>query len=214
MPTTGCRITPASPRPENPYYYPGFTLGGPVQLPFTDFNKKRDKLFFFTGYQYFYQVLDTGLLRATVPTAGERSGDFSPAEIAEGRQHHRLRLGARRRSTPRPLALYPGGIIPENRDRSEHAGADEALPAPNANPNANGGYNWVDDLHFNQNNFQWMSRVDYSISDNTKLFVRYNLQREVQLFPIGLWSAATTAAAALPDADRRARTARTPSPRR
>ena len=38
-----------------------------------------------------------------------------------------------------------------------------------------------------------MSRVDYSISDNTKLFVRYNLQREAQLFPIGLWSAATAA---------------------
>ena len=30
---------------------------------------------------------------------------------------------------------------------------------------------------------QWMSRVDYSISDNTKLFVRYNLQRETQQFP-------------------------------
>ena len=32
-----------------------------------------------------------------------------------------------------------------------------------------------------------MSRVDYSISDNTKLFVRYNMQRETQKFPIGLW---------------------------
>ena len=32
-----------------------------------------------------------------------------------------------------------------------------------------------------------MSRVDYNISDNTKLFVRYNLQRETQLFPVGLW---------------------------
>src|SRR5260370_32201837 len=65
-------------------------------------------------------------------------------------------------------------------------------PQPNADPNANGGYNWVDDLHFNQNSAQWMSRVDYSISDNTKLFVRYNLQRETQLFPIGLWSSART----------------------
>src|SRR5947209_19666769 len=35
-----------------------------------------------------------------------------------------------------------------------------------------------------------MSRVDYSFSDSTKLYVRYNAQREVQLFPIGLWSAA------------------------
>ncbi len=65
-------------------------------------------------------------------------------------------------------------------------------PMPNADPNANGGYNWVDDLTFNQNNIQWMTRVDYSISDNTKLFVRYNMQREMQLFPIGLWSSATT----------------------
>jgi len=32
-----------------------------------------------------------------------------------------------------------------------------------------------------------MSRIDYSISDNTKLFVRYNLQNEVQQFPVGLW---------------------------
>ena len=40
---------------------------------------------------------------------------------------------------------------------------------------------------FNQNNIQWVSRVDYNISDNTKLFVRYNLQRETQQFPVGLW---------------------------
>ncbi len=60
-------------------------------------------------------------------------------------------------------------------------------PAPNANPNATGGYNYVQAETFNQNNVQWMTRVDYSISDNTKLFVRYNLQRETQQFPVGLW---------------------------
>ncbi len=51
-------------------------------------------------------------------------------------------------------------------------------PLPNANPNTDGGYNWEDDLLFNQNSWQWMTRVDYSINDNTKLFVRYNLQRK------------------------------------
>ena len=60
-------------------------------------------------------------------------------------------------------------------------------PRPNADSNATGGFNYVQAQTFNQNNTQWMSRVDYSISDNTKLFVRYNLQRETQLFPVGLW---------------------------
>lgn len=178
-------------KPENAYYYPGFTLGGPVLLPFTKFNHKRDKLFFFTGYQFFYQVLDTGILRATVPTLGQREGNFSPEELAK---EGRITASG---SPPQPinakaLALYPGGIIPPSAiDRNTQA-LMKLYPAPNADPNSNGGYNWVDDLNFNQNNTQWMSRVDYSISDNTKLFVRYNLQREVQLFPIGLWSSATT----------------------
>ena len=56
--------------PENKYYYPGGTIGGPVLIPGTRFNKNRNKLFFFTGFEYFYQMLDTGLLRATVPTPG------------------------------------------------------------------------------------------------------------------------------------------------
>ena len=196
-------------RPENQYYYPGFTLGGPVMLPFTKFNRKRDKLFFFTGYQYFYQVLDTGLLRSTVPTLGERNGDFSPAEIAK--EGNITASG----SAPGPLnakalALYPGGIIPKTAIDPNMQALMKLYPAPNADPNANGGYNWVDDLHFNQNNTQWMSRVDYSISDNTKLFIRYNLQREVQLFPIGLWSSTTTQQLPYPTPDRRARTGRTP----
>src|SRR4051794_35306307 len=52
------------PRQENKYYYPGGTIGGPVLIPGTRFNKNRQKLFFFTGFEYFYQVLDTGVLKA------------------------------------------------------------------------------------------------------------------------------------------------------
>jgi hypothetical protein len=176
-------------KPENQYYYPGVTLGGPVKLPFTRFNKNRDKLFFFTGFQYFYQVLDTGLLRATVPTAGQRAGDFSPAELAKA-GNITASGAAPTQINARSLALYPGGIIPASQIDPNMQALMKLYPQPNADPNSNGGYNWVDDLHFNQNGIQWMSRVDYSVSDNTKLFVRYNMQREVQLFPIGLWSSA------------------------
>ncbi len=91
---TGSPTTATCPKPANKYYYPGFTIGGPVLLPFTRFNRKKDKLFFFTGFQYFYQVLDTGLLRATVPTAGRTHRQFLSRGIGDGRQHHRLRIGS------------------------------------------------------------------------------------------------------------------------
>ncbi len=173
-------------RTQNKYYYPGGTFGGPVLIPGTNFNKNRDKLFFFTGFEYFYQVLDTGLLRATVPTPGMLQGNFSPSEIAKeglitasGGPPGQLNAAA--------LAKYPGGIIPPSQLDPNMVNLMKLYPAANADPNATGGFNYTQAENFNQNNTQWMTRVDYSISDNTKLFVRYNLQRETQQFPVGLW---------------------------
>ncbi|HKD08138.1 MAG TPA: TonB-dependent receptor [Bryobacteraceae bacterium] len=174
-------------QPQNKYYYPGGTIGGPVLIPGTHFNRNRDKLFFFTGYEYFYQVLDTGLLRSTVPTSGMIGGNFSPSEVAK--------LGNVLGATGAPptglnsqnLALYPGGIIPQSVLDPNMQALMKLYPQPNADPNSNGGYNYVQAETFNQNSVQWMSRVDYNISDSTKLFVRYNLQRETQQFPVGLW---------------------------
>jgi hypothetical protein len=172
-----------TPQLENKYYFPGGTFSGPVLIPGTRFNKNRDKLFFFTGFEYYYQVLDTGLLRATVPTSGMIGGDFSPSELAK--------LGNITASGAPPGKLdpvkFPGGIIPSSQLDPNMQALMKLYPAPNADPNATGGYNYVSAQIFNQNNIQWMTRVDYSISDNTKLFVRYNLQRETQLFPVGLW---------------------------
>jgi hypothetical protein len=172
-----------APKPENKYYYPGFTFGGPVLIPGTGFNKNRDKLFFFTGYEYFYQVLDTGLLTATVPTPGMVNGDFSSAELAK--------LGNITASGNPPgqvnQAVFPGGIVPQSAMDPNMQALMKLYPAPNADPNATGGFNYVQAQIFNQNNWQWVTRADYNISDNTKLFVRYNMQREVQQFPVGLW---------------------------
>ena len=131
------------PRPENKYYYPGFTLGGPVLLPCTKFNKKRDKLFFFTGYQYFYQVLDTGLLRATVPTAGDARRRLLAGRTRQARQHHRLRRPLPDRSTPRPWRCIPAASSRRTAIDPNMQALMKLYPLPNADPNANGGYNWV-----------------------------------------------------------------------
>jgi len=173
-------------RPQDKYYYPGGTIGGPVLIPWTGFNKNRDKLFFFTGFEYFYQVLDTGLLRATVPTPGMLQGNFSPSEIAKigpytasGAPPGQLNAAA--------LAQFPGGIIPPSQIDPNMVALLNLYPAANHTPTLEQPFNYIQSEIFNQNNTQWMSRVDYNISDNTKLFVRYNLQRETQQFPVGYW---------------------------
>lgn len=172
-----------TPRPANKYFFPGGNIGGPVLIPGTKFNKDRNKLFFFTGFEEYFQTLDTGLLRATVPTAGMRNGDFSPNELAK--------LGKRTSGGGAPQTLdvnrFPGGIIPANQIDKNAQALTNLLPAPNANSDATGGFNYVRQIVFDQNSTQWLSRVDYNISDNTKLYLRYNLQRETQLFPVGLW---------------------------
>jgi hypothetical protein len=174
------------PQPQNKYYYPGGTIGGPVLIPGTRFNKNRNKLFFFTGFEYFYQVLDTGLLRATVPTASMLTGNFSPSEIAkEG--NITASGGTPGALNAAALAQFPGGQIPSSMIDPNMVALMKLYPAANKDANATGGFNYVQAETFNQNNTQWMTRLDYSISDNTKLFVRYNYQRETQQFPVGLW---------------------------
>jgi hypothetical protein len=175
-----------TPQPQNKYYYPGGTFGGPVLIPGTKFNKNRNKLFFFTGFEYFYQVLDTGLLRATVPTPGMLQGNFTPSEIAKTGPYTASN-GPPGNLNAAALALFPGGNIPQSMIDPNMVGLMKLFPAANATPSQSEPYNYIQAETFNQNNTQWMSRVDYNISDNTKLFVRYNLQRETQQFPVGLW---------------------------
>ncbi|MBL0155652.1 MAG: carboxypeptidase regulatory-like domain-containing protein [Bryobacterales bacterium] len=173
----------AAPRPENRYLFPGGNIGGPVLIPGTNFNKDRNKMFFFTGFEYYLQRLDTGLIRATVPTAGMRTGNFTDAEVSK--------LGKITTSGGAPQqinqTMYPGAIVPASQIDPGGKALTNMIPLPNADPNANGGYNYVKQEVFDQNSLQSMSRVDYTINDNTRLYVRYNLQAETQKFPIGLW---------------------------
>ncbi len=69
---TGPDGKPAAPKPATHYFYPGGNIGGPVLIPHTHFNRNRDKLFFFVGYEDYKQQIDNGIYRATVPTAEMR----------------------------------------------------------------------------------------------------------------------------------------------
>ncbi|HEY6988159.1 MAG TPA: carboxypeptidase-like regulatory domain-containing protein [Bryobacteraceae bacterium] len=164
-------------QPQNKFYYPGGSIGGPVLLPWTKFNRNHDKLFFFTGYEYFHQTLDTGVLNATVPTQEMRQGNFCNVATGEGIIYN---------GQPAKVPTLPGGgcQMPASMIDPGMQSLMNLYPLPNTSGN---GFNYAQAVVFNQNNQQWVARGDYNVSDNTKVFVRYNMQRETQPFPVGLW---------------------------
>ena len=171
---------PLAPKPETKYMYPGGNIGGPLIIPGTNFNRNRDKVFFFFAYEYYGQTVDNSIYQAAVPTAAMRTGNFSPTELAK--------LGnAGYQATSNVNDNYPGGIIPA----SEFTGFGKAMmnlyPNANANPNITNGYNFVAVTTKPQNAYQLRPRIDYSINDNTKLFVSYNRQRDTAYFTDTLW---------------------------
>ena len=163
-------------RTKNKFNYPGFSVSGPLLIPGTDFNKNRDKVFFFAGFEYFGQTLDTGFVKSWVPTADMRNGDFSnAAAVGSG-------------SFVNTVPNFPGGIMPASQIDPGRPGAAQRVPdCRTPTRRTTGGYNYVNNLLIDQNGWQGLARLDFNVSDNTKLFVRYNIQRETQPFVIGLW---------------------------
>ncbi len=126
------------PRTENKFYFPGGTLSGPLLIPGTGFNKNRDKVFFFVGFEYFGQRLDSGIVRSLVPTEAMRNGDFSQAP----------NIGYTGSSANALPSGFPGGIIPANQISRAGQIQLSAMPLPNADARQTGGYNYVNSVLF------------------------------------------------------------------
>ena len=142
-----------------------------------------------------------------------RNGNFSPAEIAkEG--NITASGGPPGQLNATHWRCIPGGIIPSTAIDPNMQALMKLYPhAECRSRTPPAATTTCRRLHFNQNNTQWMSRVDYSISDNTKLFVRYNLQRETAAVP-GRPLVAQRRSRFPTRRPSRARTAPTPSPPR
>jgi len=72
-------------KPPYRFQNPGGTLGGPVIIPFTKFNRSRTKLFFFFSEDYLHTTQTGGVNRYNMPTELERRGDFSQTVTANRR---------------------------------------------------------------------------------------------------------------------------------
>jgi hypothetical protein len=186
-------------RPDGRYLFPGGQLGGPLPIPFSDFNKNKDKLFFFAAFEYYNQSFEANqqALTAWVPTMAERQGDFSPAsldaELCGGRPD-----GAANPNAILPMCFaenyLPDGTLVNNHDARPYANSSGValvnwMPLPNADPFTNAsGYNYIQQLIQQQNGELFKSTLQYDINDNNHLFLVYGLQKEIDQDPVGLGS--------------------------
>ncbi len=152
------------PKPIVRYDYPTFTFGGPVLLPFTSFNRNRDKVFFFWCTDFLPRKSPTSLVRRTFPTALEREGDFSQTRDTNGALvpiKDPLNNGQ----------AFAGNIIPVSRIDRNGQGLLKVFPLPNTVDPTNT-YNALVQDTIHNTRFQHIARLDVNISPKTIFYAR------------------------------------------
>ena len=185
------------PKPASKFNYPGFTLGGPVRIPGTGFNQNRDKLFFFVGMEWQRQLPDPGTEFATVPTAKMRTGDFSEllnpqfcqtdgaGHITGGRYLNMPCIVTDPNDGTTALA---GNVLPAGDVTSDGRIFLNLFPQPNYVDQAGGRYNYAARPLYPTNPAVANIKVDYNLSDKTRMFVRLSREAEKQYWPFGVWA--------------------------
>lgn len=184
-----------SPRQDAQYYYPGGNFGGPVKIPGTDFNHN-NKLFFWAGYEYFWQKLPASSpLESYVPSDGMQSGNFTasgagnnalcPSGFSPGATNWCNDLTGT--VAPDGTAIT-GGVIPSQYMDAGGTALLKLFPKANANPTTTpGGYNYYEPITTQHNGYIYRFRVDYNFSDNDKLFVTYQYGTDTGVQPAHMY---------------------------
>ncbi|MDQ3687392.1 MAG: TonB-dependent receptor, partial [Acidobacteriota bacterium] len=178
-----------SERPLYRYNYYGFNVGGPIFVPrFGEggptYSKLQNRLFFFFAQEFQKQLVPGGERANRVPTAAELAGDFS--NTREGNAAGALVI-IRDPLTGQP---FPNNIIPANRINSN---GQAILRLFNRFENDPGSLS-IPQFRTNQRS-QFSTqyprreetiRVDYNMTDNTRIFGRYTKDSDSQSLPYGL----------------------------
>jgi hypothetical protein len=209
----------ANPKPEDRYFYPGGQIGGPVRLPFTDFNKHNPKMFFWNGFEYYNQMIPSQTpLEAWVPTDSMRTGDFRLTQpdnqvlckaLNDGGYNltnqwnsyysacNGLPVGTdstkwngysfyRDPVTGAQTMVPAGNVLPQEAMDKAGLAIMSMIPHANRTPTVADPHNYYYEPVLAHNGIMEHSRVDYNFSDNTKLYVSYNYQRESSFTPVML----------------------------
>ncbi len=151
-------------RPRYRFNYPGYTIGGPVIIPGTNFNKERNKLFFFFSQEFLPLSIPSSTYTLNFPTAAERIGDFSNSRDQGGALipvydpfNNRVQ--------------FPNNIIPASRVDANGSKLMSLLPLPNTT-GPSGTYNWIGQSINDQPRRDSILRIDWNIGPKTTFYTR------------------------------------------
>ena len=149
----------------------GGTIGGPVILP-RIYNGK-NKLFFFFAYEG-YRDSTPATATTAVPTAAERTGDFS-ALLQNGTSYQlydpstAVLSGGKITRSP-----FPNNIIPSSELSPIALKYMQYFPLPNQPGKSDGEQNYVVNDPTSDKYVSYMGRADYNLSDKNKIFFDYH----------------------------------------
>jgi hypothetical protein len=144
----------------------GFTIGGPIIIPGTGFNKNREKLFFFGSFEWLKNVSPSGAVRQRFPTALERKGDFSQTVDRAGSLYVA--------TDPNTHTPFQGNVIPGSGDPVGKAFLN-FYPMPNRTDWSDGdnSYNWIGNWLTDGPRNEQIFRIDWNVAPKTLIYTRY-----------------------------------------
>jgi Carboxypeptidase regulatory-like domain/TonB-dependent Receptor Plug Domain len=163
------------------YLDAGWTLGGPIYIPGV-LNKNKDKLFGFMSQEWNHNIIPNTLRQITVPTAAERTGDFSQSHDASGAIQ--IIRDPSTRSAANPLGLpFVGNKIQPTQFSPYGPSILNWLPLPNTFGQPS--YNYQSQVPSAQPSYDQIYRVDYNLNDKWRFFVRGLDNKQTQNVPYG-----------------------------
>ena len=156
-------------KPKYRYQNPGGTIGGPLWIPGTNFNKDKNKLFFFFSWDYLRNT-NTINNTFTMPSGLERAGDFSQTTTTQGVQVPIY-------DPQNNQTVFPNNRIPASRISPAGQAMLNLFPQPDAlgtalDPTGNRGFNFRNILPQLRPNENKILRVDYNLTQRLVTYVR------------------------------------------
>lgn len=153
----------------------GFNIGGPI---------RKNKLHFFFGYQHLHYNTSFPII-LTVPTAAERSGDFSQYVNSQGAQIPIYDPSTTQQVGPGQYtrSQFQGNMIPSNEIDPVGKAILNTYPLPNRPGTAGGANNFAGLNTTLEDRPQYYLRLDQQWNQKHSTFFNFNYSKDTSIFP-------------------------------